>query len=303
MNSVRIFDDVIQYLECVIASGDEVDYDEISRIAMCPAVLFQRIFIFVSGISISDYIRKRKLTLAGRELMKSDISVIDTAVKYGFGSHSAFTRAFKEHHSIPPSEVKRTSKLLYDYLPINFSDMRFIGGKRIMAEMRKITYKEVPERLFIGFCKDTDFYKAGEVWQEYFKSDTVDKLKELAVFSCCEDIDDCDGIGFMHNFKGADNFTLMLGDFFKPETEVPEGLLVKHIPASLTAHVQIEGNGIPDILTSAYMLITEAIDKTGRKIDFNNFYWVEVYTIERYCEPLKKGEKVTIDYIIPIMSE
>lgn len=142
MNSSKVFGDVILYLEKTILDGSEIDFNEISKIAMSPSALFQRIFIFVSGISISDYVRKRRLTLAGYELKNSGISVIDVAIKYGFHSHSAFTRAFKEQHGITPSEAKIKTAKLNEYLPINFSEMRFIGGKSIMAEMKKIIYKK-----------------------------------------------------------------------------------------------------------------------------------------------------------------
>ena len=150
MNSSKTFDDVIQYLEKNIFDGCEIDYNEISKIAMSPAALFQRIFIFISGVSIADYVRKRKLTLAGYDLKNSDISVLDAAIKYGFHSHSAFSRAFKEHHGITPSEAKLGTSKLTNYLPINYLEMRFIGGKRIMAEMKKIIYKEAGERLMVG---------------------------------------------------------------------------------------------------------------------------------------------------------
>jgi len=302
MNSSEIFDSVVQYLESVIGSGGKVDYSEVGRIAVSPAALFQRIFIFVSGISIADYTRKRRLTLAGCDLENNDISVMDVAVKYGFDSHSSFTRAFKEHHGITPSEAKQGTSKLNDYPPINFSDMRFIGGKRIMAEMKKITYKEIPERMMVGYHYKTDFYKAGEVWQKYFQSDAYEKLRSIdeACF-CCDDIDPCDSIALMYDFEGKDSFNFIIGDYVKSGTELPEGFIAKNIPAGLTAHIQIEGNGIPDIIASAYILITEAIEKTDKKIDFDNFYWCEVYTIERFTKPQKKGEKVIIDYIMPVI--
>lgn len=303
MNSSKAFDDVIDYLEKVIFDGGEIDYDEISKIAMSPAALFQRIFIFVSGISISDYVRKRRLTLAGNDLKNIDISVLDVAIKYGYQSHSAFTRAFKEHHGVTPSEVKLEVVKLNDYLPINFSEMRFIGGKRIMAEMKKIVYKEVGERLMVGLHRETSFYDGGKVWQEFFKGGSLEKLNTLSVdVRCCDDIDANDGIGLMYNFKDKDNFNIIIGDFVKIGTEIPEGLFAKHIHKGLTAQVQIEGNDIADILGSAYLLITEAIEKTDKEIDYDNFYWCEAYTHERYSEPLNRGEKVTIDYIMPIKS-
>ncbi len=304
MNSSKAFDDVIIYLEKTILNGGEINYDEISKIAMSPVTLFQRIFIFVSGISIADYVRKRRLTLAGNDLKNNNISVLDAAIKYGFQSHSAFTRAFKQHHGVTPSEAKLETATLNDYLPINFSEMRFVGGKRIMAEMKKILYKEAEERLMVGMQRETSFPDAGKVWQEFFSGGACEKLNMMPIdVRHCDDIDSADGIGLMYNFKDKDTFSFIIGDFVKVGTEIPEGFYAKHSPKGLTAQVQIEGNNIADILNSAYLLITEAIEKTDKKIDYDNFYWCEIYTHERYSEPLKRGEKVIVDYIMPVKAE
>lgn len=300
MKTSKVFDDVILYLETIILDGSEINYEEISKLAMCPAALFQRIFTFVSGISINDYVRKRRLTLAAYDLKNDNRTVLDVAVKYGFQSHSAFTRAFKDHHGLTPSEAKLFSAKVNNYLPMNFSDMRLIGGKRIMAEMKKITYQNVDERLMVGMQRATSFYDAGKVWQEYFVSDTIDQLSRLSEVKECDDIDDNEGIGCMFNFSDEMHFTLILGDFVKVGTKIPEGISSKYIPKGITAQIQIEGNNVDDILDSAYFLITEAIEKTDREIDFDNFYWCEVYTCERYCEPIRRGDKVIIDYIVPV---
>lgn len=301
MNSSKTFDDVIQYLEKSISDGSEIDYNEISKIAMSPAALFQRIFIFVSGISIADYVRKRRLTLAGYDLKNSNITVLDVAIKYGFHSHSAFSRAFKEHHGITPSEAKSDTAKLSNYLPINYLEMRFIGGKRIMADMKKIIYKETNERLMVGLSRETSFFEAGNVWKEFFEGDAIEKLGSLSDSTCCDGIDPNAGIGMMYNFEDMNNFEFIIGDFININTEIPEGLTAKHVPAGLTAHIQIEGSNVAEILDSAYLLITEAIEKTGKQIDQEHFYWCEVYTNERYCEPLNRGEKVIIDYILPVI--
>ncbi len=300
MNSSKVFDDVIMYLERVAFEGCDIDYNEISRIVMSPVALFQRIFIFVSGISISDYVRKRRLTIAGNELKNSDVSVLDIAIKYGFQSHSAFTRAFKEQHGITPSQAKHQTTKLNDYLPINFSEMRFIGGKRVMAEMKKIIYKQADERLMVGMFREASFQNGGQAWQAFFQGDYLDKLNKLSDVKCCDDLDENDGIGLMYDFSDKLNFKVIIGDFVQLNTNIPEGLAEKTIPKGLVAHVQIEGNNIADILDSAYLLITEAIEKTGKTIDFENFYWGEVYTHERFSEPLRRGERVIIDYIMPV---
>jgi AraC family transcriptional regulator len=303
MKSSKTFDDVIHYLESIVSDGGDIDYREISLITGSPAALFQRIFIFVSGISISEYVRKRKLTIAGYEIRKNDISILDAAVKYGFGSHSAFTRAFKEHHGITPTEAKHGVAELNEYPRINFADMRFVGGKRVMAEMKKIIYKEADERLMVGMHRETSFAEAGKVWREFFQSGTHEKVNALSEYKCCDDIDSNDGIGLMYDFQGKDNFNLIIGDFIIPGTDIPEGLYARTVQRGLTAHIQIEGADIAEILESAYMLITEAIEKTGREIDYDNFYWCEVYTHERYGEPLSRGERVIIDYILPIKKD
>lgn len=303
MNSSKVFNDVVHYLERISLDGSDIDYSEISKIAISPAALFQRIFVFVSGVSIADYVRKRRLTLAGQDLNGKHVSVLDVTVKYGFGSHSAFSRAFKEHHGITPSEAKLDTVKLNEYLPINFLDMRFIGGKRIMAEMKKIVYKETPERLMVGHHYEASFYTVGDVWQNERNSPVHEKLRTLPESCfCCDDIDPCDGIGLSYNFRGEDkdHFDYIVGDFVKPGTDLPEGLTAKHITGGTTAHIQIEGNNMADISYSAYLLITEAIEKTNMAIDYDNFYWCDVYTIERFAEPMKRGEKIVVDYILPV---
>ncbi len=144
-----------------------------------PVALFQRIFVFVSGVTISEYVRKRRLTLAGFDLKKGEDSIIDIAFKYGFHSHSVFSRAFKEHHGITPSEAKLINSKLNEYHPMNYLEMRFIGGERIMAKLKKIVYKEFDERLMVGVHYNTSFFEAGNAWKSFFESDKIDYLKKI----------------------------------------------------------------------------------------------------------------------------
>ena len=298
--NMKAFDDVIAYLEKISDSDGVVDYNEIAKLAICPAALFQRVFSFVAGVSISEYVRKRRLTLAAQELRDTDRTVLEVAIKFGFQSHSAFSRAFKEYHGITPSMVKKSSSFKH-YLPINFSNIRIIGGKRIMAEVKKITYKEVEERIMVGYKKETNFHDCGNVWKEYFVSKEFEQVCNLSnEVRQCNDIDDNEGIGCSYDFVDDMHFTMIIGDFVKVGAMIPEGLFAKRIPRGTIAHIQMEGNNLEEIIPSAFLLITEAVEKTGRQIDYDNFYWCDVYTCERYCEPMKRGEKVILDYILPI---
>ncbi|MDQ0214506.1 effector-binding domain-containing protein [Oikeobacillus pervagus] len=171
-----------------------------------------------------------------------------------------------------------------------------------MAELKEIVYKEFDERLMVGVHYHTSFFKAGNAWKSYFESDKAKYLNELSEFVYCEDIDENDGIGMMFNFQDTNTFELILGDFMKVNTPVPYELYKKYIPSGTVACIQIEGNDIAEIMDSAFKLITEAIKKTGREIDFEHFYWCEIYTKERYSIPQNRGEKVVLDYILPVKS-
>ena len=150
-----------------------------------------------------------------------------------------------------------------------------------MADMKQIIYKEAKERLMVGLGRETSFFEAGNVWKEFFEGGAIEKLGSLSDSTCCEDIDPNAGIGMMYNFKDMNNFEFIIGDFININTEIPEGLTAKHIPAGLTAHIQIEGSNVAEILDSAYLLITEAIEKTGKQIDQEQFDFLHKLTCER----------------------
>ncbi|WP_315675830.1 helix-turn-helix transcriptional regulator [Clostridium sp. 19966] len=84
---------------------------------------FQRIFSFLVGIPISEYIRRRKMTLAAFDLQKSNAKIIDIALKYGYETHSSFTRAFQQFHGITQASVrsKGVSIQVYPSIHINIA--------------------------------------------------------------------------------------------------------------------------------------------------------------------------------------
>lgn len=78
----------------------EIEYSKIAQIALCSQYHFQRMFVFLIGIPLSEYIRRRRLTLAALDLQNTDDKVIDIAVKYGYSSADAFSRAFQTMQEI-----------------------------------------------------------------------------------------------------------------------------------------------------------------------------------------------------------
>ena len=85
---------------------EEISYEEAAKRACSSSFHFQRVFSVICGYTLGDYIRFRRLSLAGRELAESDAKVIDIALKYGYDTPEGFSRAFTRFHGVSPSQVK-----------------------------------------------------------------------------------------------------------------------------------------------------------------------------------------------------
>lgn len=108
----------LNYIEENLA--DEMDWNEIAKIALCSEYHFKKMFSFLSGVSLSEYIRRRRLTLAAFDLQNKEVKIIDIAIKYGYHSPDSFTRAFQHLHGITPSEARNNGQSLKAYPKMTF---------------------------------------------------------------------------------------------------------------------------------------------------------------------------------------
>ncbi|MFA2811600.1 AraC family transcriptional regulator [Bacillus mycoides] len=128
MDSLKNMNAAMQYIEDNLTH--EIDFKEVAKIAFCSEYHFKRMFSFLAGISLSEYIRCRRLTLAAFELKDSKAKVIDVAIKYGYNSPDSFTRAFQNLHGITPSEARNTIRSLKAYSPMTFQ-LSIQGGNEM----------------------------------------------------------------------------------------------------------------------------------------------------------------------------
>lgn len=119
MEWVERLNQSMEYIEEHLA--DEIDYEQLGRIACCSAYHFQRMFTYMAGVTLAEYIRRRRMSLAAVDLQNGDARVIDIAEKYGYQSPTAFNRAFQAFHGIAPSAVKEEGVLVKSFSPIVFS--------------------------------------------------------------------------------------------------------------------------------------------------------------------------------------
>ncbi len=175
---------VIDYIESNL--DGVISFDEAAKIACCSTCYFQRIFSNVVGISLSEYIRRRRMTKAAFELQSSDKKVIDIALKYGYESPTSFNRAFQSVHGVSPIVARTQGTLLTAYPPISFSisviggenmnyrietkeAIRIVGVRKALQEEMKQNQKIVPifwnemlgSTLFNEICELVDKEKQG----------------------------------------------------------------------------------------------------------------------------------------------
>ncbi|MGE7930337.1 AraC family transcriptional regulator [Lysinibacillus xylanilyticus] len=113
MSWIESIQKAINYMEEHLL--DDITMEQIAREVNSSVFHFQRTFSILTDMSIADYIRRRRLTLAAQELINTEQKVIDLAYKYGYDSPEAFTKAFRKQHQLTPSEARKKQGQLQSY--------------------------------------------------------------------------------------------------------------------------------------------------------------------------------------------
>lgn len=151
----------INYIEDHLT--DNIMYDEVAKLACCSMHQFGRVFSYVVGVSLSEYIRRRRLTLAALELQGSQNKVIDIAFKYGYESPDSFTRAFHHMHGVTPKEARHFGVKLKAFPRITFQ----INIKGVVEMEFRIVDKE--EIKLVGLVRQIERQSANnnaESWKD-----------------------------------------------------------------------------------------------------------------------------------------
>ena len=118
MDTLTRLNEAFSYIEANLDC--EIEMDKLAPITCIANASFQRFFSYMTGMSLKDYIRRRRLSRAAYELRKTNVRAIDLAVKYGYDSADAFTRAFVKQHGITPRQARDLSSPLCVYPPASF---------------------------------------------------------------------------------------------------------------------------------------------------------------------------------------
>lgn len=197
----------------------ELEIREIAKRAYVSPFYFQRIFSALCGIGVGEYIRNRRLTLAGEELASTSAKVIDVAAKYGYDSPDSFNRAFQRFHGTTPTAARKTGARLHAYAPMKIK-LTLEGGN--MLEYKIV---EKPQFTLVGvsrmFNAETSYQEIPKFWCEVM---AVENCPLLGMYGVCLDLDENDK-----------EFEYLIADNYIPWEEIPEGYVAKVIPASTWA--------------------------------------------------------------------
>ncbi|MGD6777591.1 AraC family transcriptional regulator [Sutcliffiella horikoshii] len=180
MDLLKDMNTAMKYIEENLTN--EIDFKIVARTAHCSEYHFKRMFSFLAGITLSEYIRRRRLSLAALELHNSKVKVIDVAIKYGYNSPDSFTRAFFNLHGITPSEARENGQKLKAY-PLMTFQLSIRGGNEMNY---RIEQKEAFH--IIGIMKRVPIVFQGENPEisDMWKSLDADKISNLQKLSNVE---------------------------------------------------------------------------------------------------------------------
>ncbi len=260
MGWIEGISDAINYIEDNIT--EELTMGNIAKQAFVSSFYFQKGFAMLCGFTVGEYIRQRRLTLAGSELVSTDRKIIDIALKYGYDSPDSFTKAFLRFHGVTPTAVRKDGAMLKSFAPlkIKFS----LEGGFIMD------YRIIEKEAFtvMGAAKVFKYDTAGteipKFWTEHYQTGK-DKIV-CGMYGVCVD-----------ESMGSDEFEYLIADNYTTSSEIPDGFVTKVIPKHSWAVFACKG-AMPASLQNTNQKIFSEWLPNCKDYEIAAGYNIEMYT-------------------------
>lgn len=226
MDWLEAMNRAIEYMEEHIT--EKLEIEKVAELALASPFHFQRMYHMIAGVTVAEYMRRRRLTLAAQEIISGE-KIITVAYKYGYETPEAFTKAFRKLHGMSPSAARKSGVNLKAYPKLSFhisikgdKDMEYKiinkDGFNVIGKQRKISmaggknFKQVPE--FWNDCMQDGSYE----W-------LCSRAGKLGVMGVCKDF---------AQGKDTDEFNYMIA-IEKIEDNLPVGYISTSIPAATWA--------------------------------------------------------------------
>lgn len=269
------FQESIDFIEQNLT--EELDIEAIAGKAILSPFYYQRIFGALCGMTVGEYIRARRMTLAAQELNGKDVKVIDIAVKYGYDSPDSFAKAFQKFHGVTPSQAKEPGAPLRSFAPLHIK-ITMEGGTMMdyrIVEKAPFTIVGVKR----PFNSDTSYQEIPKFWDEWLAQG--EKRPIMGTFGVCLDM------------KGKD-FDYWIADLYFPWEDIPEGCETRVIPGSAWAQFPCTIKTLQDTNTKIWSEWLPALQ---------GYSLAGEYDIEVYLPPEEGSDEMKVYIWVPLKKD
>lgn len=212
----------IDYIEAHLL--EPLTVEEVAREVYLSPFYFQKGFKLITGYTIGEYVRNRRLYLAALELAGDGVKVIDVAYKYGYDTPESFTKAFTRFYGMSPMQLKGQKYKLTPFYPLQL-EISIKGGDRLDVRIEKMSSFKV-----MGFTRvyhyDTAFDEIPRFWKLYVeKPSSLQLIQKYCIgnYGICVDMD-------TDMEKGTFRY-MIAGSYLGEEQDMPKGVSIEEIPA------------------------------------------------------------------------
>lgn len=279
MNAIQ---EAVGYIENHIT--EDLSAEKIANHVYISSFYFQKGFSMLCGYSVMEYVRNRRLALAGGEIAATDVKVIDIAMKYGYDSPDSFTKAFTRFHGVSPAMVRKGETIIKSFAPIQIT-ISLKGGYLM-------NYKIVKKESFtvLASAKKFSYENCGTeismFWKEHYAKGNGKYICGMFGINIDESM-------------GNEEFEYLIADLYNPLIDVPEGLVTKIIPAFTWAVFSCDGPmpaALQDVNTKIFSEWLPAL----KEYEFAAGYCVEMYDAPDKYPKGTLDEKYHSEIWIPI---
>lgn len=281
MDWITGIQNAINYIEEHLT--EEIDYEIVAKEASCSSFYLQRIFSILCGMTLGDYIRNRRLTLAGNELSAADDKVIDIALKYGYESPESFTRAFSRFHGVTPSKAKKGGSKLKSFSRLSVK-ITLSGGNIMDYKIIEKNAFDIIEKVEAHTVENSENAKSiPDFWMRSHNDGTVKTLLDTTT-----DRTYIFGVCYGNLPENAKTFDYSIAAKCDNNTVVPEGFRKNTIPARTWAVFECKG-AMPNAMQDMWhKIISEFFPTSGYQPTYEMD--IEAYTDGNMGSPDYRSE-------------
>jgi len=261
MEWIESISKAIEYIETHIT--EDLTTSDIAKEVCISSFYFQKGFSMLCGFTVAEYIRQRRLTLAGSELVSTDNKIIDIAMKYGYDSPDSFTKAFTRFHGSTPTAVRRDGAMMKSFasLKINIS---LKGGYTMdykIIEKEAFTVLVSGSRFKYESCKE----EIPKFWQEHYESGKGNVVCGMY------------GINIDESMGNSDEFEYLIADDYKTGSDIPEEFATRVIPKHTWAVFSCKGSMPKAMIDVNHKIFSEWLPNC-KDYEIAEGYNIETYT-------------------------